>query len=64
MDRVIRLLGESHYDVCVMTGDYRAARSVQFHTRRNGAKLVRIKDPIYGVLGNHDTICLQNWITI
>ena len=25
MDRVIRLLGEAHYDVCVMTGDYRAA---------------------------------------
>ena len=25
MDRVIRLLGESHYDVCVLTGDYRAA---------------------------------------
>ena len=52
MDRVIRLLGEWHYDVCVMTGDYRAA-SLAVRTMPHSPELARIrariKDPIYGV---------------
>ena len=60
MDRVIWLLGECHYDVCVMTGDYRAATYGPYDAALAGMAQVRarIKDPIYGVLGNHDTICL------
>ena len=60
MDRVVRLLGESHYDVCVLTGDYRAATCGPYDTTLAGMAHLRagIKDPIYGVLGNHDTICI------
>ena len=40
MKRVIDLLGEARYDVCVLTGDYRGAnlRSVRQNARRNGAR--------------------------
>ena len=60
MDRVVRLLAESHYDVCVLTGDYRAATCGPYDATLAGMAHVRagIKDPIYGVLGNHDTISI------
>jgi uncharacterized protein len=60
MDRVGRLLGESHYDVCVLTGDYRAETCGPYDATLAGMAHLRagIKDPIYGVLGNHDTICI------
>ena len=56
--RVAALIGECRYDICVLTGDYRAqtygpntaALAAMAHIRR------AIKSPAYGVMGNHDSI--------
>ena len=60
MERVIDLLGEAHYDICVLTGDYRGRTCGPYDTTLVGMARVRagLKGPIYGVLGNHDTICM------
>ena len=60
MERVIDLLGEAHYDICVLTGDYRGRTCGPYDTTLAGMARVRagLKCPIYGVLGNHDTICM------
>jgi predicted MPP superfamily phosphohydrolase len=60
MERVIALLGEARYDLCVLTGDYRGATYGPYDRTLAGMARVRagIKGPIYGVLGNHDTICM------
>jgi predicted MPP superfamily phosphohydrolase len=58
MRRLIELLGEIKYDVCVLTGDYRGETFGPFDAALDGVAGVRshLKDPVYGVLGNHDTI--------
>ena len=58
MDRLIRLLPGLDYDVCVLTGDYRARTFGPFDRALEGLERVRahIRSPVYGVLGNHDTI--------
>jgi uncharacterized protein len=58
MNRVIKLLPELTYDICVLTGDYRAKTFGPFDAALAGVARVRsrITRPIYGVLGNHDTI--------
>ena len=58
MERVIELLGEAHYDLCVLTGDYRGGTCGPYDTTLAGMARVRdaLKGPIYGVLGDHDTI--------
>ena len=60
MERVVDLLGEAHYDVCVLTGDYRGRTCGPYDTTLAGMARVcaGLKGPIYGVLGNHDTICM------
>jgi len=60
MERVIDLLGEARYDVCVLTGDYRGGTCGSYDTTLAGMARVRaaLKGPIYGVLGDHDTICM------
>ena len=60
MERVIDLLEEARYDACVLTGDYRGATCGPYDTTLAGVARVRagLKGPIYGVLGNHDTICM------
>ena len=60
MERVIDLLGEARYDVCVLTGDYRSRTSGPYDTTLAGMARVRdgLKGPIYGVLGDHDTVCM------
>jgi uncharacterized protein len=60
MERVIDLLGEARYDVCVLTGDYRGGTFGPYDTTLAGMARVRdaLKGPIYGVLGDHDTICM------
>jgi hypothetical protein len=60
MERVIALLGEARYDLCVLTGDYRGKTCGPYDTTLAGMASVRagLKGPIYGVLGNHDTICM------
>ena len=48
------------YDVCVLTGDYRAKTWGPIEATLEGMQRIRavLKDPIYGVLGNHDSITL------
>ena len=60
MERMIPLLGGIHYDLCVLTGDYRAKTYGPYEATLAGMAKVRaaLKGTIYGVLGNHDTICL------
>jgi uncharacterized protein len=60
MGRVAELASGARYDVCVLTGDYRAQTFGPYADALAGvARLCRrLKGPIYGVLGNHDTICM------
>src|SRR5579885_1457088 len=56
--RVIERLPHLNYDICVLTGDYRGKTFGPFDACLAGVARLRaaIKDPVYGVLGNHDTI--------
>lgn len=58
MQRLIEILPTLEYDLCVLTGDYRGETFGPFEPALNGLAEVRarLKGPIYGVLGNHDTI--------
>jgi uncharacterized protein len=58
MRRVTELIKGLDYDVCVMTGDFRAGTFGSFEDALNGMAPVcaALSRPIYGVLGNHDTI--------
>jgi predicted MPP superfamily phosphohydrolase len=48
------------YDMCVLTGDYRGATFGPFDAALAGLALARthLRGPIYGVLGNHDSILM------
>ena len=58
MNRLIELAGSMQYDVCVLTGDYRGRTFGPFQPALDGVARVgtHLKQPIYAVLGNHDTI--------
>jgi len=58
MQRLIERLHEVQYDICVLTGDFRGQTFGPFDAALEGLARVRshLKDPVYGVLGNHDTI--------
>ncbi len=58
MSRVIELVTDLDYDICVLTGDFRAKTFGPFDAALDGVEQVRasLKGPLYGVLGNHDTI--------
>jgi predicted MPP superfamily phosphohydrolase len=58
MHRLIELLHEIDYDICVLTGDYRGKTFGPFEETLEGMARVRahLKESVYGVLGNHDTI--------
>lgn len=58
MRRVIELLPGLDYDLCVLTGDYRGKTFGPFEASVEGVARVvsALKGPVYGVLGNHDTI--------
>jgi hypothetical protein len=58
MRRLMELLPEMNYDVCVLTGDYRGATFGPFDAALEGMSRVRsrLKGMVYGVLGNHDTV--------
>src|SRR5262245_60449046 len=60
MERVVELTREASYDICVLTGDYRGKTCGPYDTTLAGVARVRagLRAPIYGVLGNHDTICM------
>jgi predicted MPP superfamily phosphohydrolase len=58
MDRLVQLLPDVHYDICVLTGDFRGLAAGPFDAAMDGVARVRphLHEPVYGVLGNHDTI--------
>lgn len=58
MRRVIELLAGIEYDICVLTGDFRGKTFGPFSQAMEGVERVRLHlhRPVYGVLGNHDTI--------
>jgi predicted MPP superfamily phosphohydrolase len=58
MQHLIELVDGMQYDLCVLTGDYRGKTFGPFEAALEGVAKVRarLKEPIYGVLGNHDTI--------
>jgi uncharacterized protein len=58
IQRLIELLASLAYDLCVLTGDYRGKTFGPFDVTIEGMARVcgRLVGPIYGVLGNHDTI--------
>jgi predicted MPP superfamily phosphohydrolase len=58
MQRVPALLRAASYDICVLTGDYRGAAFGPFDETLAGVEQVQacLNGPVYGVLGNHDTI--------
>jgi uncharacterized protein len=55
---VVKLLPELRYDICVLTGDFRAKTFGPFDETLTGLVQLRshLTGPVYGVLGNHDTI--------
>lgn len=60
MRHLVEIVGDLSYDVCVLTGDYRGGTYGPFAATLDGMAQVRahLREPIYGVLGNHDTIQL------
>jgi hypothetical protein len=58
MRRVAELVDGLSYDVCVITGDFRGKTYGPFRSVIDGVARVRahLHEPIYGVLGNHDSI--------
>ena len=58
MRRAAELLPGLHYDLCVLTGDFRGPSYGPYDAALSAMAELRahIKGPVYGVLGNHDTI--------
>lgn len=58
MARLAELVGGLQYDACVLTGDFRGRTFGPYDAALKGmARLMaHLKPPVYGVLGNHDTI--------
>jgi len=58
MARLIELLHEMTYDLCVLTGDYRGQTFGPYDAALEGLARVRphLGTAVYAVLGNHDTI--------
>jgi uncharacterized protein len=58
MRRLIELIPTVSYDICVLTGDYRAKTFGPYQAAIDGLVRVcaQLDGPVYGVLGNHDTI--------
>ena len=60
MQQVEALVTSLQYDVCVLTGDFRGRTFGPFgDTLEQMARITStLKGPLYGVLGNHDTIAM------
>jgi hypothetical protein len=58
MRRLCELVDGLRYDLCVLTGDYRAKTFGPIEATLEGMASLRahLKEPVYAVLGNHDTI--------
>src|SRR5262249_38637401 len=60
MQRLSEILREMKYDLCVLTGDYRGTTYGPYDATLAGLEQIRaeLRGPVYGVLGNHDTVCM------
>ena len=60
ISRLADILPHLSYNLCVITGDYRGKSSGPFEAALDGTAKVRafLREPIYGVLGDHDTVCM------
>jgi uncharacterized protein len=58
LHRLHHILPNLNYDVCVLTGDYRGHTFGSCQAALDGVASLckQLKKPVYGVLGNHDTI--------
>ena len=58
MRDLVGIVGDLEYDICVLTGDYRGKTYGPFDMSLKGIEELRaqLKGPVYGVLGNHDSI--------
>jgi predicted MPP superfamily phosphohydrolase len=58
MRHLVGIVSELQYDICVLTGDYRGKTYGAFDASLKIINELRaqLKGPLYGVLGNHDTI--------
>jgi predicted MPP superfamily phosphohydrolase len=58
MERLTVILRGLDYDLCVLTGDYRGQTFGPYDATLAGMAHIcaGLKQPIYGVLGNHDTV--------
>jgi predicted MPP superfamily phosphohydrolase len=58
MERLKSILPELDYDLCALTGDYRGQTFGPYEATLAGMSQIcaNLKKPIYGVLGNHDTV--------
>ena len=58
MQRLATILQNITYDLCALTGDYRGQTFGPYDTTLAGMSRIcaEITKPIYGVLGNHDTV--------
>lgn len=58
MQRLAEILPELQYDICVLTGDFRGQTFGPFNASLEFLQNLRsrLHGPIYGVLGNHDSI--------
>jgi predicted MPP superfamily phosphohydrolase len=57
-DALIERVRPLRYDVCVLTGDYRARTFGTFDAALSGLRQLyhQIRGPVYAILGNHDSI--------
>jgi predicted MPP superfamily phosphohydrolase len=58
MLHLMSIVGDLEYDICVLTGDYRGKTYGPIEKTLEGIAKLRsqLKGPLYGVLGNHDSI--------
>jgi uncharacterized protein len=58
LDALLQRIEPLRYDLCVLTGDYRALTYGPYKEALEGLERLRvlIKGPAYAILGNHDTI--------
>jgi hypothetical protein len=60
MRHLLGVVSDLQYDICVLTGDYRGKTYGPFDASLKGINelTAQLKGPLYGVLGNHDSIQL------
>jgi len=58
IESLIALLPGLTYDICALTGDFRGQTFGPYAAALEGLRRVRerLRGPVYGVLGNHDTV--------